>query len=93
MRKSVDTGYTPREQINPWEEGDYCIYGYCTPAPGGGFFPVYTIDRFKGISDAPRIAVDRCLVQVQSYPTEDLARIAAIHFGQHRLRDGHPLKF
>lgn len=81
-----DANPVGRKSLNPWEHGDYRIYGFSLRAPAGGFFPVYSIDRFRGTEDAPRLVVDRCVVESQICPTEDLARLMAIEHGKNRLQ-------
>lgn len=51
---SIDT---PRAPVNPWDEGDYRIYGSAVPAPDGNFWPAYRIERLRGIPNAPQLAV------------------------------------
>jgi hypothetical protein len=74
--------------LNPWDEGDYQVYGQTVPAPGGGYFPAYVIDRVRGIPDAPKIVVKFYEVRSQVCETESLARVMAISHAVHRIRSG-----
>jgi hypothetical protein len=76
------------KSLNPWEEGDYRVYGQAVPAPAGGFFPAYVIDRVRGTTDTPKIVVPFYEVRSQLCETESLARIAAISHGLNRIRSG-----
>jgi len=82
-----------RSGLNPWEVGDYHVYGYAVPANGGGYHPAYVIDRFRGIPDAPRIAVKFHEVPSQVCETEALAKIMAVSHGDNRVRNGLDLSF
>lgn len=80
-----------RSTLDPWEVGDYRVYGYAVPAIGGGFHPAYVVDRFRGIPDAPQIAVKFRVIQDQVCETEGLAKVMAVSHGDQRVKSGQGL--
>ena len=84
--------FEPCQSINPWNEGDYRIYGYAIKAPDGGYWPTYSIERIQGVPDAPRQVVRLHEVRAQSFLTEALAEMMAVSHGVHRVRMQDHLK-
>ncbi len=78
--------FEPSRSINPWDEGDYRIYGQSVEAPDGGFWPAYSIERIRGISNAPKPAAALHEVRAQSFTTKDLAEMMAVSHGVQRVR-------
>jgi hypothetical protein len=72
--------------VNPWDEGDYRIHGRVVEAPNGGFWPAYSIERIRGIPDAPKQAAALHEVRAQSFTTRGLAEMMAISHGVQRVR-------
>ncbi len=72
--------------LNPWDEGDYRIYGRVVEAPDGAFWPAYSIERIRGIPDAPKQAAAFHEVRAQSFTTRGLAEMMAISHGVQRVR-------
>lgn len=77
-----------RSTLDPWEVGDYRVYGYAVPALGRGFHPAYVVDRFRGIPDAPQIAVRFRVILNQVVETEGLAKVMAVSHGDQRVKSG-----
>ena len=82
--------FTTRDSVNPWDEGDYRVYGFAILASGGGFWPAYSIERIHGIPDAPKEVVALHEIQARSFDSEELAKIMGVSHGVYRvrLRDG-----
>jgi len=79
--------FTPQESINPWDEGDYRIYGIAMRSPSGGFWPAYSIDRIHGIPNTPVEVVVRHEVRTRVFDSEELAKAMGISHGVHRVRE------
>jgi hypothetical protein len=79
--------FTPQESINPWDEGDYRIYGMAMRSPSGGFWPAYSIDRIHGIPNTLVEVVARHEVRTQVFDSEELAKAMGISHGVHRVRE------
>ncbi|ATG94654.1 hypothetical protein QRO11_15510 [Paracidovorax citrulli] len=73
--------------LNPWQEGDFLVYGDAVQLPDGSWAAYYRIDRHPAGGHRIETVVDRRPLKDQSYPTDDLARIAAVHYGQHVVRE------
>jgi len=78
--------FEPRESVNPWDEGDYRVRGRAVKAADGGFWPAYSIDRVRGIPDAPKQAAALHEVRSQSFSTKGLAEMMAVSHGVQRVR-------
>ncbi|WP_208281171.1 hypothetical protein [Massilia oculi] len=83
--------FEPIKSVNPWDEGDYRIHGRVVEAPDGGFWPAYSIERIRGIPDAPKQAAAFHEVRAQSFTTRGLAEMMAISHGVQRVRTLHRL--
>ena len=79
--------FTPSQSINPWDEGDYRVYGFAARAPDGNYWPAYLIERVRGIPNAPQQAAPLNQVEVQSYVTEELAKMMAVSLAVVRVRN------
>jgi hypothetical protein len=80
------SAFTPMQSFNPWDEGDYRVYGYAAVTPDGNYWPAYQIDRVHGIPSPPQQAVPLHQVKEQSFATEDLAKMMAVSLGVARVR-------
>lgn len=78
--------FTPSKSVNPWIEGDYCVYGYAIRSPDGNYWPAYVIERVQGVSDAPKKAVALHQVEIQTFATQGLAKMMAVSHGVQRVR-------
>lgn len=79
--------FEPRKSVNPWDEGDYRVYGCAVKAPDGSYWPAYWIERISGIPDAPKQAAALCEVRTQGFSTKGLAEMMAVSHGVHRVRE------
>jgi len=79
--------FAPSHSVNPWDEGPYRIHGFAVPAPDGDYWPAYLIERVQGIADAPQVAVKLHEVEVQTFATEELAKMMAVSYGVNRVRN------
>lgn len=79
--------FTPHDSVNPWDEGDYRIHGFAIPAPDGGFWPAYSIDRVHGMPDIPKEVVALHEVRARAFDSEELAKIMGVSHGVHRVRE------
>lgn len=84
--KSIDTGRRHRETLNPWDEGDYKVYGYAVKLPGGVFGPAYVIDRVRSTSDVPKVVVPLHEIRSEACKSENEAKLRAIEHGVNRVR-------
>lgn len=80
------SAFAPQHSINPWDEGDYRVYGFAALALDGNYWPAYIIERIHGIPDAPQQAVALSQVELQSYATEELAKMMAVSLAVARVR-------
>lgn len=79
--------FTPNESVNPWDEGDYRIYGLAVLVPGNGYRPAYLIERVRGIPNPPKTAAPLQEVYVQPCATAELAKLMGISHGVQRVRE------
>lgn len=84
--------FTPHEYVNPWDEGDYRVYGLAILAPNNLYWPAYVVERVNGIPDAPREAIGLHEVQIEPCGTPELASLMGVSFGVQRVRDGDRLE-
>jgi len=79
--------FTPGESVNPWDEGDYRIYGLAVVVPGNGYRPAYLIERVRGIANPPKKAARLQEVDVHPCATAELARLMGVSHGVQRVRE------
>jgi len=79
--------FKPHESVNPWDEGDYRIYGIAIRSPSGGFWPAYSIDRIHGTPNTPVEVVVTHEIRTQIFDSEELAKAMGVSHGVHRVRE------
>jgi hypothetical protein len=77
----------PQECLNPWDEGDYRIYGLAVLTPCDGYLPAYLIERVRGIPNPPKRAAHLHEVDVRPCATAELAKLMAVSHGVQRVRE------
>lgn len=83
----------PQDPVNPWDEGDYRIYGLAALGPNNGYLPAYLIERVRGIPDAPKRAAPLHEIDVHPYASAELAKLMGISHGVQRVRARDRLDF
>ncbi len=70
-------------------EGDYRILARALPAPSsGGYVAAVTVQRVRGIANAPREAYhDECLAGGYAWPSVEAARLYALAKAQEVIRE------